>query len=65
MITVNGESVQDAEGKSVAEFLESHGYPKMMVAVEVDGRIVPRAAWGETVLKEGAVVEVVRFVGGG
>lgn len=35
------------------------------VAVELNEEIVPKAKYGETVLKDGDKVEVVRFVGGG
>lgn len=65
MIKVNGEIVGDADGMNVAEFLESHGFPKTMLAVERNGAIVPRAKWQETYLADGDAVEVVRFVGGG
>jgi sulfur carrier protein len=35
------------------------------VAVELNGEIVPRARWVETIVKEGDRLEVVHFVGGG
>jgi thiamine biosynthesis protein ThiS len=35
------------------------------VAVELDLNIVKQALWGETLLRAGAHVEVVTFVGGG
>ena len=35
------------------------------VAVEYNGEIVRRTAWGETRLDEGDRLEVVHFVGGG
>jgi sulfur carrier protein len=35
------------------------------VAVAVDGEVVPRTAWGSTVLEEGARVEIVAAVQGG
>lgn len=65
MIKVNGELVSDADGMNVAEFLKTHGFPETMLAVECNGAIIPRAKWQETCLEDGAVVEVVRFVGGG
>ena len=39
------------------------GTPRL--AVERNGNIVPRARYGETVLEDGDVLEIVRFVGGG
>ncbi len=65
MIRVNGETIDGAEGMTVADFLKSHGYPDRMIAVECNGMIIPRKEWGETCLKDGDSVEVVRFVGGG
>lgn len=64
MVKVNGE-MMDVEGKTVEELLSSMEYGSQRVAVEINEVIVPRASYGETVLKEGDTVEVVRFVGGG
>lgn len=64
MVTINGEQV-DAAGKSVADYLEEAGYKTAYVAVERNREIVPRATYGEVLLEDGDVVEIVRFVGGG
>ena len=64
MIKVNGEML-DMDGKTVVELLGSMEYGSQRVAVEINEEIVPRASYGETVLKDGDTVEVVRFVGGG
>jgi len=55
----------DAGGKSVAEYLNSAGYNLMRVAVELNGNIVPKAMYADTIFKDGDSVEVVSFVGGG
>lgn len=64
MIKINGETVQ-SDGKNVIEMLSDMGYSEKRVAVEINEQIVPKAKYGETVLKDGDSVEVVRFVGGG
>ncbi|MBO5572371.1 MAG: sulfur carrier protein ThiS [Ruminococcus sp.] len=64
MIKVNGE-MMDMDGKTVAQLLEAMDAGSQRVAVELNMDIVPRASYGETVLKDGDSVEVVRFVGGG
>ena len=64
MIKVNGE-MMDMDGKTVAQLLEAMDAGSQRVAVELNMDIVPRASYGETVLKDGDTVEVVRFVGGG
>ena len=64
MVRINGENF-DLGGKSVAEYLNSAGYNLMRVAVELNGDIVPKAQYADTVFKDGDNVEVVSFVGGG
>ena len=64
MIKVNGE-MMDMDGKTVAQLLEAMDAGSQRVAVELNMDIVPRTSYGETVLKDGDSVEVVRFVGGG
>ncbi len=64
MVRINGENL-DVVGKSVAEYLNSAGYDLMRVAVELNGYIVPKAQYADTIFKDGDSVEVVSFVGGG
>ena len=64
MIKVN-ENFVDAVGKTLAEYLGTTSYDLKRIAVEINGQIVPKAAYAETLLKDGDVVEVVSFVGGG
>lgn len=64
MVKINGEPL-DIAGKTLAEYLASTKYDPMRIAVERNGEIVPKAKYGEMVLQEGDVIEVVNFVGGG
>ncbi len=64
MVKINGEELNVA-GKTVAEYLATTNYDPKRIAVECNGDIVPKAKYGETVLKDGDSVEVVSFVGGG
>ena len=64
MVRINGENL-DVVAKSVAEYLNSAGYDQMRVAVELNGDIVPKAQYADTIFKDGDSVEVVSFVGGG
>ena len=64
MVRINGENL-DVVGKSVAEYLNSAGYDQMRVAVELNGDLVPKAQYDDTIFKDGDNVEVVSFVGGG
>ena len=49
----------------LAEYLAGTDYNPKRIAVERNGEIVPKAAYGETILQDGDVIEVVNFVGGG
>ena len=64
MVKINGEELNIA-GKTVAEYLATTNYDPNRIAVERNGDIVPKAQYGETVLKGGDSVEVVSVVGGG
>ncbi len=64
MVKINGKSLELA-GSTLQEYLASAGYDMARIAVERNGEIVPKAAYGETVLQEGDSLEVVSFVGGG
>lgn len=64
-LVLNGEAKDVADAMTVAALVESLGLGQTRVAVEVNRKIVRRAAWDETQLADGDVVEVVHFVGGG
>ena len=64
MIKINGEAVA-AEGLTIASYLESAGYDRERVAVEINGQIAPKTSYDERRFAEGDSVEVVSFVGGG
>ena len=64
MVKLNGQTA-DIAGKSIAEIVEEGGYNPARVAVELNGNIVPKAKYAETVAGENDVIEIVSFVGGG
>lgn len=64
-IVVNGEPAEVAAGWSVARLLASLGYEPRAVAVEWNGRILPRGEYESATLQAGDRVEIVRFVQGG
>lgn len=68
MLKVNGKERRfEGEGLpgTVAELLQEMGIDEATVVAEVDGEIVERKNFGKAELKDGASVELVRFVGGG
>ncbi len=64
-VAVNGETVELDRPVTLLELLDRFGLKPARVAVELDRRIVPRAAYGETRVGDGQQVEIVQFVGGG
>ena len=64
-IVLNGEDREVADGATVTELLATLGLEGVLVAVERNEEIVPRAEHAQTTLAAGDAVEVVHFVGGG
>lgn len=65
MIIVNGEELEIDSGSSVAKLVEERGLDRSRVAVELNGEIIPRGTFDDTLLHDGDKVEIVHFVGGG
>jgi len=63
-LTVNGEP-RDVAAATVLALLEELGLRPGSTVVERNGVIVDRAAYGDTALAPGDVLELVRIVGGG
>lgn len=65
MIIVNGKEINLTEDTTVAEYLEQNQYQVKRIAVELNGDILPKYSYSDTMLKDGDRLEVVIFVGGG
>ena len=57
MVRINGNEVA-AAGQNLQAFLEQEGYRCDRIAIELNGAIVPRKTFGDS-------MEFVHFVGGG
>ena len=66
-IELNGDRIELCAGASVAELVERTGAGgnRRGVAVAVDGEVVPRSAWDETVVSDGQKIDVVGAIQGG
>ena len=64
-VVLNGEPRALQDGATVATLLAQLEVPDRGVAVAVDAEVVPRGAWAQTELPDGAHVEVVHAVQGG
>ena len=64
-ITVNGEARSAPDGQTLLGLLQELKLDPARVAVELNRRILRKPLWAETVLRPGAQIEIVQFVGGG
>ena len=65
LINVNGEKKEITEGLTIAQLLEELDIRPGRVVIELNRDIVSREAYGSAILKEGDMLEIVHFVGGG
>lgn len=64
MIKINGKFTEKKQ-INLVEYLKENGYKKEFIAVELNGKILPKSLYENTVLNDGDMVEIVSFVGGG
>jgi sulfur carrier protein len=64
-IHINGEQKEITDGLSVAVLLDELEIRPARVVVELNRAIISREAQESTSLKDGDVLEIVHFVGGG
>jgi thiamine biosynthesis protein ThiS len=64
-ITLNGDRLEVAGPLTVSELLNRLEIDARRVAVEHNLVVLKRAAFGETLVRDGDQVEIVNFVGGG
>lgn len=65
MITINGKTVSDSEEVTLEELIVRQNFVKSRIAVEINGTIISKKEYETTKVRDGDVVEVVSFVGGG
>ena len=64
LVYINGKE-QAANGKSVVDIINEMNIDIRTIAVELNEEIVSKGDYDSTTLKDGDVLEVVSFVGGG
>lgn len=66
-VFVNGVAVELAEASMVADAVSTlpGGQAGRGVAVAVNGSVVPRSAWSQTVLRDSDRIEILTAVAGG
>ena len=64
-LILNGEPRRLEAVENVADLVAALGLEPRKVAVERNLEIVPRSAYGQTLLADGDRIEIVHFIGGG
>ncbi len=64
-LTVNGKTRQLAPPLSVAQLVAELGMADRRIALELNGEILPRSEFGQTLLAGGDTLEIVQAIGGG
>lgn len=64
MVRINGSDI-DAAGKTLDVYLKEADIDRTRITVEINGKILPKADYGEYVFADGDNCEIVNFVGGG
>ena len=64
MVKVNGEW-EDKAGMVLLAYLEQEGCNVNRIAVEHNGKIVPKQQYESLIMEDGDELEIVSFVGGG
>ncbi len=65
MIIINGESIEISDNTSIMDIVNQKGYRLQFIAAELNGNIVKKDSYSNTILKNGDKLEIVNFVGGG
>lgn len=64
-VTVNGQPMEIADGLTVDGLLDQLRIRRDYTAVALNREVLARTAYGDTALREGDKVEIVRPMGGG
>jgi sulfur carrier protein len=64
VIRVNGDSDEFLD-ETVLDLLQRRGIEPRGIAVALDGEVVRRGAWSETMIRDGSQVEIVTAAAGG
>ena len=64
-MTINGTSQNLESAKNLSDIVLTYCKQSKHVITELNGSIIPSDQWAQTDLKDGDVLELVTFVGGG
>jgi len=64
-LIINGMNKELDGVATVADVVRALGLDGNPLVAELDGAVVARDRWGDAAVRDGAVLELVHFVGGG
>ena len=64
-ITVNGKEVELKNSKTIADFIIERNVAGKMFVIEKNLEIIQKENYSTAEIKEGDIIEIVGFVGGG
>ena len=64
-IIINGEEHRTSEGNTLAGLIAELGYGTRGIAVAIEGRVVPKDKWSQTILTEHMELMLIHAVSGG
>jgi len=64
-ITLSGEQVKLEAALTLNELIDRYDMKRETVVVEINGELPDKSTYDITCTKEGDVIELIRFVGGG
>lgn len=65
IVKVNGKEVELQKTKTVSDFIREQNVTGKMFVIEKNLEIIQKEDYDKTEIKEGDVIEIVGFVGGG
>ena len=65
LLKVNGEPVEVKTGATINDLLTQLEIPKIRVAVELNGNVIPNSELLTTALTDQDILEIVKAIGGG
>lgn len=64
-IEVNGNTLEWVGNESVTQLLKRMNYTFPLVVVKIDGNVIPRSRYPDTIVPDGSRVEVIHLISGG
>ncbi len=64
-ITLNGQNKDFTDNLSLSQLIDEVSAGNKRIIAEINGNIVKKETWDETVISDGDEIELVTFVGGG